>query len=65
MQSVDKAPNRGEVEMHNMISGQTAWVIVPALILVGAAYLWVVSRLLSRKTEREVREDRTSVRKAA
>ncbi len=51
--------------MRYMIGGQIAWAVVPALILVGAAYVWVVSRLLSWKTEPEVREDMTSVKKAA
>jgi hypothetical protein len=52
--------------MRYMIGSQMTWAIVPALILVGAAYVWVVSRLLSRKQpEVSMRDQKPTVQKAA
>lgn len=51
--------------MRYMIGSQITWAVVPALILVGAAYVWVVGRLLSRKPEVGMREEKSTVEKAA
>ena len=51
--------------MRYLIGSQIAWGIVPALIVVGAAYVWVVSRLLSRKPVARTSETAPSVEKAA
>lgn len=51
--------------MRYMIGSQIAWGIVPALIVVGAAYAWVVGRVLNRKPQTATRESAPSVEKAA
>jgi hypothetical protein len=51
--------------MGHMIGSQAGWIAVPAIILVGAAYVWVVDRLLNRKPQTSAREHAPSVRKAA
>lgn len=51
--------------MRYLIGSQLAWGVVPALIVVGAAYVWVVDRLLSRKPKARTLEHTPSVEKAA
>lgn len=51
--------------MRYAIGSQLGWIVVPAIILVGAAYVWVVGRLLSRKPQTDTREQAPGVRKAA
>jgi hypothetical protein len=51
--------------MRYLIGGQMDWIAVPAIILVGAAYAWVVSRVLSPKTMTGIGEQTASVDKAA
>ena len=51
--------------MRYLIGSQIAWGVVPALIVVGAPYVWVVDRLLNRKPAVGTREHAPSVQKAA
>jgi hypothetical protein len=44
---------------------ELGWIAVPAITLVGAAYMWVVNRLLSKRAVTGTREQDSSVRKAA
>jgi hypothetical protein len=51
--------------MRYVIGSQITWAIVPALLLVGAAYVWVVGRLLSRKQPEVGMREQPTVEKAA
>jgi hypothetical protein len=44
---------------------ELGWIAVPAIILVGAAYMWVVNRLLTKRVGAATREQESTVRKAA
>ncbi len=56
--------------MRYMIGSQIGWLALPGIVLIGAAYVWVADRILSRKPEAKPRElqprqDAPSARRAA
>ena len=47
--------------MRYLIGSQLGWIAFPAIVVVGAVYLWVVDRLLSRQPMTSTREQTPSV----
>lgn len=51
--------------MRYLIGSQMAWVAVPFIALIGAAYVWVADRLLGEKAEVAMPAETSSVKKVA
>lgn len=48
--------------MRYMIGGEMGWIAVPVIFIVGAAYVWVADRLLSKKAGARPQEQVPAVR---
>ena len=48
--------------MRYMIGSQMGWIAVPFIFVVGAAYVWIVDRLLSRSTRATVSDVTTTAK---
>jgi len=51
--------------MHGLIGSQMGWIAVPAIFVVGAAYVFIVDRLLNRSTRVQAADKTTRETKAA
>ena len=51
--------------MRYLIGSQMGLFAVPFIVLAGVAYVWVIERLLGRKSEVASQAESTSVQKAA
>jgi len=51
--------------MRYLIGSQMGWVAVPVIILAGAAYIWVMDRLVGRKSEITAAAETSAVKKVA
>ncbi|MFI5282665.1 MAG: hypothetical protein ACHQ0J_05990 [Candidatus Dormibacterales bacterium] len=51
--------------MHGLIGTEMGWLAVPAVFVVGAAYVFIVDRLLNRSTRVQIADKSTQETKAA
>ena len=51
--------------MHGLIGTEMGWLAVPAVFVVGAAYVFIVDRLLNRSTRTRTTEQTTTDSKVA
>ena len=51
--------------MRYLVGSQMGLLAVPFVVLVGVAYVWVMERLLGRKSESVTQTDTSNVRKVA